>query len=183
MIISSVAKRYARALFELAREKKLVDQLLAELKLFYALVEKNENLRLVLKQPASLSREKLLASLLTAKYSTLFQQFLSLLLNNNRFELFSQIVAAYEEKHDQFKQVMPAQVVTAVPLSAKIAERLKQELKALYHSDIRLDNKIDPSMIGGLIIRIQGQVFDASIVHKLQQLKYYLTKNVSDYGS
>lgn len=177
MIVTAAAKRYARALFELAKEKNLVNQVLTDLKSFNTLLEENVELSLLLKQPASANREKLLTSILKKDYSPLFYHFITLMLRNNRYGLFGQIYADFQANYDRFKKVTQAQVVTAVPLSEKVSQQLINQLKQIFKTEIRLESSIDPAILGGLIIRINGQVFNASVANKLQQLKIYLTKN------
>ena len=175
MIVTSTAKRYASALFELAREKKCLNEILDEFKKFIALVEQEKNLQMLLKLPNVTRREQILINYLKEKYSELFFNFLLLALKNNRYFLLKQILENYQSRLDKFNNRIRAEVVTAIPLTEQTSSDLIQQLKDYYQADVRIENIIDPSILGGIIIRINGQVFNASVLEKFNKMKLYLT--------
>lgn len=177
MKISSTAKRYGRALFELAQKKGQVNEILSELKTFVSIIEENHDLLLVLKQPYGSRHENLLKELIKGKFSELSYHFILLLLKNNRLLLLQQIVNDYQIRVDELNNLKQAVVISAVPISEQIFQELKNQLKNFFRSDVRIENKVDPSILGGIIIRIDGKVFNASIQDKFKKMKIYLTKN------
>ena len=177
MIVTSTAKRYASALFELAREKKCLNQILDEFNAFMAIVEKDKELQLLLKQPNVTRREQLLIHHLKKFYSEIFFNFLLLALKNNRYSILKQILFDYQSQHDKFNNRIRAEIVTALPITGEVLSNLIQKLKNYYKADVRGVNKVDPSILGGIIIRINGQVFNASILEKFNKMKMYLSKN------
>lgn len=177
MIITSTAKRYARALFKLSQEKKCLDEVLGEFRGFLVFVEKNETMQRLLKLPNITRREQLLIQYLKDSYSEIFFNFILLLLKNNRYSLFRQIFYDYLSQHDKFNNRMKADVISAVPLSEVVSSDLKKILKEQFNADVRIENEVDPSILAGFIIRINGQVFNASIQEKFNKMKTYLTKN------
>jgi len=177
MIITSTAKRYARALFELAKEKKQLDEVLDEFRIFLAIVEKDNDLQSLLKLPNVTQREQELIHYLKKSYSEILFNFLQLVLKNNRYSILRQIFSDYQSQYDKFNNLIRAEVVTAIALTDELSTDLIQKLKDYYKADIRIVNKIDPSIIGGIIIRINGQVFNASVLEKFNKMKMYLSKN------
>jgi len=119
----------------------------------------------------------LLIQHLKDSYSEIFFNFILLVLKNNRYPLLEQIFHDYLSLHDKFNNRIKADVISAVPLSHDVSLDLAKNLKDQFKADVRIENKIDPSILGGLIIRIDGQVFNASILEKFNKIKTHLTKN------
>ncbi|MBC8184920.1 ATP synthase F1 subunit delta [candidate division KSB1 bacterium] len=174
MIITSTAKRYARALFELSKDNKCLDEVLTEFKDFLAIVEKDEALQLLLKLPNITRREQLLIQYLKDFYSEIFFNFILLVLKNNRYSLLRQIFPDYLSLYDKFNNRIKADVISAIPLPEDVSLNLIKTLKEQFNADVRIENKVDPSILGGFIIRIDGLVFDASIQEKFNKMKTHL---------
>ena len=177
MIITATAQKYARALFELAKEREQTDAILADFKSFITLVESNPDLKSVLKLPDAKAREKILLPVFQNRFSDLFLKLISSVLKNNRQILFPQIFSDYLARHDNFNNRIQAEVTTAFPLPKQTAQDLKAKLEQLLKGDVRIENKIDSAILGGMIIRVNGQVLNASVMNKFENLKTFLTKN------
>ena len=177
MIVTTSAKRYSRALFELAKEKKCLDEILYEFNQFIKLVESNKNLQLILKLPNVTRRMPLLLVNLRKSYSRLFFNFLILILQNNRYFLLKQMLEDFQIRFDKFNKRTRALVITAIPLTDKVSFELVRELKSYFQMEILIENKVEPEILGGIIININGRVFNASILEKFKKMKLYLTKN------
>lgn len=177
MIVTAIAKRYAKALFELAHGKKLVAKILAEFKSFLMLIQKKADLQLVLKHPNDIQREKMLSALWQKQFSELFFNFLLLVLRNKRYDLLPQIFDNFQTRYDTYMNRIRALAITALPLSKNELNKLKRELTKYLHADITIENKVDPSIIGGIIISLNGQVFNASLLEQFKKLKQYLIEN------
>ena len=177
MIVTATAKRYARALFELAREKKCLDQVRDEFTGFLAMVKKDEALQRLLKLPGITRRQHILIQYLKDSYSDIFYSFILLVLKNNRYPILPQILHNYLSQHDKFNNIIRAEVVTATALTDNVSSDLVQQLKAYYNADVRITNKVDASILGGIIVRVNGRIFNASVQEKFNKMKTYLTKN------
>ena len=177
MIVTAAAKRYARALFELAKDQNEIDRVLQEFQTVLWLIHQNDVLKLALRKPGNKDRERLLKSFFEKRFSSLFGHFLLLVLKNNRFALIDQILSEYQSLCDSYHHLKRAQVVTTVPLSDEISRQLVETLQHIFQCDVRVENVIDPDILGGLIVEINGKVFDASIQNKFFKLKSFLTKN------
>jgi F-type H+-transporting ATPase subunit delta len=177
MIVTATAKRYARALFELARDKNNLNDVLNEFDGFLSLLDENSGLQQLLKLPNVVQREQSLMAFLKSHYSDIFFNFLQLVLKNNRYVLLRQILFEFQHLNDAFNNRVRAEVISASPLADTTILDLTQLLKDYFNAEIVMEKKIDISLIGGFIINVNGQVFDASVLTKFKKMKIYLTKN------
>jgi len=177
MITTATAKRYAKALFDLASEKNYIDETLDEFKSFLSLIEQNPDLKLLLKLPNDKQREQILADLFKKQFSELFFNFLLLVLRNKRHDLLSQICDDLEVRIDVLNNRIRAVATTAIPLSEQKLLELNREIASYLKADVRLENKVNPSIIGGIILSVNGQVFNASLSEQFKKLKQHLIKN------
>ena len=174
MIISANAKRYAKALFELALEKAKIDEIHQDFNGFLNLIKDNPDLKSVLNLPADRDREKLVTELMKERFAELFFNFLLLVLKNKRFYLIDQIHHEFLNRVDVYYNRVRVEAITAVPFSDDQLLKLSQEIAQNLKAEVRIENKVDPSIIGGIIIRINGKMFNASLAEQFKKLKQYL---------
>ncbi|MDZ7330676.1 MAG: ATP synthase F1 subunit delta [candidate division KSB1 bacterium] len=177
MIITAHAKRYSRALFQLAQQQSLIDPILQDFKNFLELVKQSSELREFLNMPLDLKRERLLMDLLKDQFSKLFLDFLILVLKNRRFNLIEQIFADYERQIDQLYNRFSVQAITAIPLPEDKLVEWKREIANAINAEVRLENQVDPSILGGIILRLDDRVYDASLIAQFKKLKVQLIQN------
>ncbi len=177
MIVTANAKRYAKALFELAQGKNLINKILDEFKSFIILVEEDADLLSFLNLPNDREHEKIFASLLKERFSELFFNFLLVVLRNRRFQLIYQIYSDFENRVDSYNNRIKAVAITALPLPGDKLSEMSREIAIYLNAEVRIENKVDPSIIGGIIIRLNGKMFDGSIFGQFKKLKQYLIKN------
>lgn len=179
MARNAAVERYAKALFQLAKEQGIVPAVRAELRGLGSLLEGNAELREVLMQPLhpAAQRRAVLASvaeLLAA--STLLKNFYSFLIDQRRLVSFAAIEEAYGELADADAGLAKAHVRTAAPLSDEQRNRLQSALGARAGGDVELDVEIDASLLGGVVAQIGDTVYDGSLKSQLQQLRASLAK-------
>jgi F-type H+-transporting ATPase subunit delta len=177
MIITSTAKRYAKALFELAQENRLVDSILGEFESFLRQIESSSELHSLLKYPNDLHREKLVSELFRDQYSPLFFNFLLVVLKNKRADMLQQIFLAYRELNDRAQNRVRANVITALPLTDEALRELMQTISSYKAANVVIENTVDKSIIGGIIIEMDGQEYNASLAEHFKKLKLSITKN------
>jgi F-type H+-transporting ATPase subunit delta len=112
MIVTANAKRYAKALFELAKEKNLLDKVHRDFKNFLILVGKNADLQFFLNLPLDQERETILSNILKERFCELFFNFLLIVLKNKRFYLFEQIFDDFEKRVDSLNNRISAVAIT-----------------------------------------------------------------------
>jgi len=174
-IISGMAGRYATALFELALENKSIDAIKADLDRFDALIGESPDLNRLVRSPMFDADEQLraLSAILDkAGIKGLAANFLRVLVTNRRLFAVRDVARGYRALVAHHKGEVTAQVTVAEPLSDKNREALKDALKSVTGGkDIDFDVKVDPAIIGGLIVKVGSRMVDSSLRTKLNAIK------------
>jgi F-type H+-transporting ATPase subunit delta len=174
-----LARRYAGALFELAVEKGELDKLAAEVAFFDRLLAEHRDLRhFIFAQDVS-KREKseTLQILMQDKVSPMFFNFLLVVLRKNRELVFPVIAEEFGRLVDRHNNKIHAVTTTATPMQEQLQQRLKEYLDEAFAADVVLNAEIDPEILGGIVVHIQGQIIDGSLKNQLQRLKQNLLEN------
>jgi F-type H+-transporting ATPase subunit delta len=169
-----VAGRYALALFELARDGDVLDAVAADLAGLQSMLDDSADLRRVIRSPV-VSREdqgRALAALgERAGFSKLTNQFLGLLAEHRRLFVLLDVIKAYGVMLAEHKGEVGAELVSAVSLSKEQVATLKKQLSDAVGKQITLSARVDPSLLGGLVVRVGSRMLDASLRTKLRQLE------------
>ncbi|MEA2976955.1 MAG: F-type H+-transporting ATPase subunit delta [Alphaproteobacteria bacterium] len=174
-IISGMAGRYANALFELALEQKNLDAVKADLERFDALVAGSADLTRLVRSPVFTAEEqaKALSAILgKAGIGGLVAKFLKLVASNRRLFAARDMVRAFRALVATHKGEATAQVTVAEKLGDKHLDALKSALKGVTGKDVDLNVKIDPKIIGGLIVKVGSRMVDTSLRTKLSSIKH-----------
>jgi len=174
-----VGKRYSKALFEVAEEQNSVEEMLEDLKALKQVYEENPSLGFAL-AGRSISRTEKLKILETLKkqFSSLMQDFLSLIFDNNRMDCIIEVADAFIEKYDEANVIVEATVTTTIELEDAQAKTLESVIKKRFSvNKVNLTKIVDPSIIGGVIIRVGDQVVDGSVVKRFNDIKKTLLVN------
>jgi F-type H+-transporting ATPase subunit delta len=174
-IISGMAGRYANALFELALDNKAVDAVKKDLDQFDALVADSADLNRLVRSPVFGADEQLkaLSAILTkAGIAGLAANFLRVITTNRRLFAVHDMIRAYRVLVARHKGEVTAQVTVAEKLSDKNMDALKSALKSVTGGkEIDLDVKVDPAIIGGLVVKVGSRMVDSSLRTKLNSIK------------
>ncbi|HJS60779.1 MAG TPA: F0F1 ATP synthase subunit delta [Pseudolabrys sp.] len=173
--ISGMAGRYATALFELALENKAVDAVKKELDQFDALIAGSADLNRLVRSPVFGADEQLKAlSAILAKAGIggLAANFLRVITTNRRLFAVHDMIRGYRALVARHKGEVTAHVTVAEKLNDANLDALKSALKSVTSGkDIDLDVKIDPAIIGGLIVKVGSRMVDSSLRTKLNSIK------------
>lgn len=172
-IIAGVAGRYATALFELARDENQLDQVAGELNRFAALLAESADLQRLVQSPAFTADTKLnaLTKVLPAAGITgISANFLALVARNNRLFAVGDMIGAFNSFLAAHRGLGSAEVVSAAPLSEAHRQALTASLNASLGQDVSLECKIDPQILGGLIVKVGSRMIDSSLRTKLNNL-------------
>jgi F-type H+-transporting ATPase subunit delta len=175
----TVARRYARALFAIARESGAVDRVREELGQIAELLEAHPELRHALFRPLhpAAERRAVLRSVCTGVgCGDTVRNFLAFLVDQRRIVDFDGIRGEYERLADEAAGRIRAEVVTASPLDARQTERLRAALSARTGHEVDLEVAVDADLIGGAVAVVGGVVFDGSLRTQLSQLRDTLTR-------
>ncbi len=173
--ITGVAGRYALALFELAQESGSIEGVAADLELFEALVQENTDLARLIKVPVFSAEQQgkaIAAVLKNAKIGGIAGNFIRLVAQNRRLFLILSMISAFRGLVSRSQGEVVAEVQVAEPLSDTHLGVLKQALDDVTGKKVRIDLKVDPSLIGGLIVRVDSKMIDASVKTKLSSIKH-----------
>lgn len=171
------AIRYAKAVIELAKEKKAIDAVNEDMKSIVATFEQSNDLISFLQNPVIKSETKK-ASLkeVFSKINPVSEGLIDILIENKRINLIEEVAKNYVSLYDQLKGEQVAIVTTALPLDASLEKKVQAKVKELTGKAASIENKVDESIIGGFILRIGDLQYNASIANKLSNLKREFTK-------
>jgi len=176
-----MAGRYATALFELALEERAIDQVKADLDGFDALIGDSADLRRLVRSPAftaEVQSRALAAVLDKAGIGGLAGKFLRVVSSNRRLFAVQDMIKAFRTLVAQHKGEVSAEVTLAERPSGQHLDAIKGALNAITKKDVQVDVKVDPSIIGGLIVKLGSRMVDSSLRTKLNSIKHAM-KEVS----
>ena len=176
----TAAVRYARALFDVAlQERAELSKIDDELASFGALLTEYPSLEKVLLNPAvPVQRKRAAVVELTkqAALSPIVSKILILLGERDRFVLLPDLIAAFRDRVADHNKVVRADVTTAIVISPDRVESIRKSLAKATGRSVTLTTRLDPTLIGGLVARVGGTVFDASLSTQLNKLKQRLAE-------
>ena len=167
--------RYATALFELARDEKSIDAVKADLDRFDALLGDSADLKRLVRSPvfsADTQLKALIAVLDRAGITGIAANFLKVLTRNRRLFAITDVIRAFRALVARFKGEASADVTVAERLSDRNLDALKTALKSVTGKDVALNVKVDPSIIGGLVVKLGSRMVDSSLRTKLNSIKH-----------
>lgn len=169
-----IADRYATALYGLADERKALDQVAEDLRAVQAMLMESEDFRRLVSSPI-LSREDqkkgLSAIAEKAGLSELTANFLGLVAQNRRLFALRDMTTAYLQRLAAARGEVSAEVVSAKKLTATQASALQAALKQVTGKDVAVEAKVDPAILGGLIVKVGSRMVDSSVRSQLQRLQ------------
>jgi F-type H+-transporting ATPase subunit delta len=174
-IVSGVAGRYASALFSLAQESGQTDAVAEALANLEAMIAKSPDLERLVRSPVFSAADQIKALdavLAQAGVGGLAAKFVRLVATKRRLFAIREMIAGYRKLHDAERGVTRAEVTSAAPLTDANVAALKDALrKASGGRDVDLDAKVDPSIIGGLIVKLGSRMVDGSLRTKLNAIR------------
>lgn len=175
-----VARRYAKALLDEARAAGELDTVDADLALIGETVAGARDLQVMLGSPvvAPDKKRRVVEALFAGKIGTRVQRFVGFLFEKDRADLIGGIAEAYRALRDAEEGVAEALVRVPEPLDEAGEARLKESLEARTGQKLRLRVTVDPSLIGGLVVRIGDTVYDGSLRHRLDALRTRMHEGV-----
>ena len=170
-MIRSAARRYADAVFDLARQENSYDRWAADLDRLAALLRVPLVARALTSPVISPSRKMAIIEAEVPNLSPQTRSLLQLLLHRDRLELLPDIAAAFHERLDQERGIVTAHVTSAAPLDAAEQDGLAAKLAAYVRRQVRLETSVDPGIIGGVVVRIGDLLIDGSVRGRLEALR------------
>ncbi len=176
---TEVGERYAQALFDLAEETRALDAVRADMASLKAAWSESADLRRLATSPVISAADQgkgLVAIAEKAKFNAATRKFLGLLAQNGRARDLTAVIAAFQALYAKKTGLVAAEVVSAKPLSAAQLKSVQGALRSALGRDPELSARVDPSILGGLKVKVGSKLFDASLKTKLDQMKFALKR-------
>ena len=170
----AAARRYAKALIDLARRDDIIAEIGTQLQQYQALLRGNTNLQRILENPSVAIQVK--TSIMTTitertQPAPLLRNFLLLLMHKGRLPQFDAICTHYERMAGDELHRVVAQVTTAVEMDAQQRQAVTQKIAAATHKDVQLETHVDAAIIGGLVVRVNNVILDGSVRGQLTRMR------------
>ncbi|MBL0736193.1 ATP synthase F1 subunit delta [Flavobacterium sp. GN10] len=176
MASTRAAIRYAKAILDLANSKGVAEAVNNDMKSIAKVIESNEELSTFIQNPTTTVEVKEGALLeVFADVNGVTKGLFRLLFENKRFEILYAIALEYNKLFDDNNGVEVAKVTTAIPMDAALEAKVLAKVATLSDKKITIENVVDPSIIGGFILRIGDNQYNASVANRLQVLKRELS--------
>lgn len=178
MSVRSAARRYAAVLFEVVQKSGDLATVETELNAFVALLDGNTELQTVFAHPAISAPKKhaLLEQILNTAsgMSGEVRRLLLMLADRDRLGIVRDVASAYGARLMVHRNIVQAQITTATPLPDGKRESLTKALSAAASADVRLQEAVDPAIMGGIVARVGSVVYDASLTRQLEKMRQQL---------
>ncbi len=171
---TGAAGRYAEALFDLAREEGQADAVEGELKNLRAAIRDSADLKDFLKSPVYDRADQLAAITALAEQaglSPMTQNFLKLVATNRRLFALEAMIGAFLAKAAEARGEVSASAVSAAPMNDEQIKSIRMEIESMVGKAVNLETRVDPDLLGGLIVKVGSKMIDSSLRTKLNKLK------------
>lgn len=176
MLVTKAARRYAKALLDLAKERDEVELVLGDIRYINNTIDDSHELILFLRNPIVNNDDKqaVLKKLFDDQLEELTKLFLKLLVRKNRIDILHQVTEAFIDKYNAYAGIVNIEATAAYELDDQQRSSLQQTLEEKTGKKVELDVDIDESLMGGLTVRIGDTVIDGSVKNQLQELEEQL---------
>ncbi len=170
-----LAGRYALALYEYAEEKGSLDPVIEEAEALARLIDESAAFRAFLANPlidVQQGTKAARAVLEEQGFGLILRDFVGVVSNNRRLFFLRAILKSFADLVDRKRGVMLAEIVSAHPLTDLQSTQLRARLTELGYGRVRIHEAVDPSLLGGLVIKLGARLYDTSLKSRLQRLQY-----------
>ncbi|RKR10187.1 ATP synthase F1 subcomplex delta subunit [Flavobacterium sp. 90] len=175
MASTRAAIRYAQAILDLANSKGVAEAVSNDMKSIASTIGSNLELSTFIQSPTKVEVKESALLEVFANINGVTKGLFHLLFENKRFEILEAIALEYNKLFDESNGVEVAKVTTAIPMDAALEAKVLAKIATLSDKKITIENIVDPSIIGGFILRIGDQQYNASVANRLQVLKRELS--------
>jgi len=171
MSVATSSKRYAQAVFQIAKDRNSLDEWQQDLKRIADLLQYSEFVSLVENPKLSFENKAKMTKEILGKINPLALNLAYLLIAKNKFKNAGQISKEFAHLVNEYHGVKNAEVITAIPIDSSDRKKLTQRLEHVIGSKISAEFKVDSDILGGVVARLDGSLIDGSIRNKLETLK------------
>jgi F-type H+-transporting ATPase subunit delta len=175
--MEEIAQVYSRALFEVAKEQGKLDVVHEQLGQFADALEQNRDLAVFFFSPYFSTEEKKEGLHRGVEGADeILVNFLETLLERHRMPAIYRIRVEYEGLWDEERKLLPVEVTSAIALDEATVKSIGERIGEQTGQHVELTSKVDPSILGGIVLRVGNQILDASIKHRLDQLRKHVAQ-------
>ena len=177
---TKIAKRYAKALFDLALEQNILNQVKSDMELVVSVCKQNNDFRLMLQSPIIYAdkKEAILKEIFEKEVQQMSLFFLFLITRKKRESVIESIALQFVELFKEYKNITTALLSTAVDLDQNIKDKVVKLLKEQTKGEIELLDKVDKELIGGFVLNYKDKEYNASIKKQIEALKRNFEENL-----
>ena len=168
-----IAKRYAKAIYELSEEKKIVSEVLGDMEALQKLISTSSDFRVLLSSPIISAPRKLAIfhKMFASKLTPIVKEFLDLITRRNRDALLGKVITEFQNLYREANNLTLVKLESASPLEESERTEIVNKIASALKTTVILEEAVKPSLIGGVVFRIGNIQFDASVVETLHKLK------------
>jgi len=180
MSVTLLAKRYAQALFDLAVENNITEEVAKDMILVKSVLEESRVLRKVLKNPVidAPKKVKVLDSIFGNKIQKLTHRFLQLITSKGREMYITFIADAFDEIYKDAKNILSVKLTTAIKVDEKVKKEILEQLAKITDKTLDITEKVDESLIGGFVLNFEDYQYDDSVKKQLQRMAKVFSENL-----
>lgn len=180
-MINLIANRYAEALFQIGEEENITTELYSELKEVVNIIKVNREFYNILKAPFISKSEKkdLIEGVFAGKIDNNLKNFLKILVDKDRVTSLEAIQKCYKELLNEKNNLIEGVAITAIPMETKEIKELESKLSSKYNKNVTLNNIVDETVLGGVLVRLGNEEIDGTIKTRLSNMREQLSQVIS----
>ena len=180
-MINVIADRYAQALFEVGEETQTTSELYQELDELVEILNENKDLYNFLKSPLISSEDKknVMKNIFENQLSGNMNNFLKIVIDKDRMSAIENIKESYKSLLNDKNNILEGTAITAVELDEKELKDLENNLSKKYNKNVTLNNMVDETILGGVLVRLGNEEIDGTVKTRLSKMKKQLSQVIS----
>ena len=180
-MINIIASRYAEALFQVGEDSKSTEKLYNELKAVVDIINVNKEFSNILKSPIVSKEEKktLITNIFGSTLDNEMLNFMKILADKDRLNLLANMEEAFKALLNDKNNILEGVAITAVPMNEGEVNELQAKLSAKYNKTVVLQNEVDKSILGGVLVRLGNEEIDGTVKNRLDKMKEQLSQVIS----
>jgi len=177
MNVTLIAERYAKALFELALENKVLEEVYKDMNGLAELIRESRQLKLFLRAPIINPGKKrsVMAEILKG-LNPVTVAFINLLVSKRRESVIPEIVVQFIEQYNTYRNIIILRIKSAVPLNTELRSQIEKVMSGFTRANIEIIEEVDESVVGGFILSWDDKQYDASILKQIERMKKGLAR-------
>jgi F-type H+-transporting ATPase subunit delta len=175
-----LSARYAKALFELAQEQNIIEQVRGDMFQLSKICKSNKDFRLLLTSPIIHpgKKQSVFNEIFSENFNKLSLAFINLIAKKRRESYLEEIAEKYEQIFKEFKNIKTAYIKAAIELDDQLKAKILELLRKKFNAEIELKTEVDKELIGGFVISVDDNLYDASILNKINMLSRDFEVNI-----